>query len=68
MKFSRSDFGMQRFARRRLKRGVFRSVDELKAAINRFFAKTNANPKPSSGPPIPTVLAAVKRGNGGTDR
>jgi hypothetical protein len=32
--------------RRRLKRGVFRSVDELKAAINRFFAKTNANPKP----------------------
>src|SRR6266436_6051651 len=32
--------------RRRLKRGVFRSVDDLKAAINRFVAETNTDPKP----------------------
>ena len=35
-----------KLTRRRLKRGVFRSVDELKAAINRFLAETNADPKP----------------------
>src|SRR5437588_481763 len=32
--------------RRRLKRGVFRSIVELQAAINRFLAETNADPKP----------------------
>jgi hypothetical protein len=32
--------------RRRLKRGVFRSVDELKAAIKRFIIETNGDPKP----------------------
>jgi YVTN family beta-propeller protein len=31
--------------RRRLQRGIFRSVDELKHAINRFIAGTNVNPK-----------------------
>jgi transposase len=31
---------------RRLKRGVFRSVDDLKEAINNFIAQTNAEPKP----------------------
>jgi hypothetical protein len=31
---------------RRLKRGIFQSVNDLKAAINRFVAETNANPKP----------------------
>ena len=49
--------------RRRLKRGVFRSVDELKAAINRFVAETNADPKPFVWTADPNrVLAAVKRG------
>jgi len=35
-----------RLTRRRLKRGVFRSIVELQAAINRFLAETNADPKP----------------------
>jgi hypothetical protein len=32
--------------RRRLKRGLFRSVVDPQAAINRFLAETNAEPKP----------------------
>ena len=35
-----------KLTRRRLKRGVFRSLPELQAAINRFLAETNDNPKP----------------------
>ena len=52
-----------KLTRRRLMRGVFRSVDELKAAINRFLAETNADPKPFVWTADPgRVLAAVKRG------
>jgi len=52
-----------KLTRRRLKRGVFRSVTELQAAINRFVAETNAQPKPFVWTAKPkTVLAAVKRG------
>jgi hypothetical protein len=40
-----------KLTRRRLKRGVFQSIKDLKAAINRFVAETNAKPEPS-GPPI----------------
>jgi hypothetical protein len=29
-----------------LKRGVFRSVDDLESAITRYIAATNTNPKP----------------------
>src|SRR6476620_7254029 len=48
---------------RRLKRGVFRSVDDLKAAIDRFIAETNAEPKPFVWTARPSrILAAVKRG------
>jgi len=48
---------------RRLKRGVFRSVAELEAAINRFLAETNTDPKPFVWTARPTrILAAVKRG------
>jgi transposase len=48
---------------RRLKRGVFRSVDDLKDAINRFIAETNAEPKPFVWTARPSrILAAVKRG------
>ena len=32
--------------RRRLKRGVFRSVVDLQLTINRFVAEANADPKP----------------------
>ena len=48
---------------RPLKRGVFRSVADLKAAITRFLAETNADPKPFVWTADPKrVLAAVKRG------
>ena len=48
---------------RRLKRGVFRSVDDLKEAINNFIAQTNAEPKPFVWTARPNrILAAVKRG------
>ena len=33
-----------------VKRGVFRSVVDLQAAINRFLAETNAEPKPFTTP------------------
>ena len=49
--------------KRRLIRGVFRSVGDLKAAINRFVLETNAEPKPFIWTADPKrVLAAVKRG------
>ena len=44
-------------------RGIFRSVDDLKAAINRFVAQNNADPKPFIWTADPgRVLAAVKHG------
>jgi transposase len=47
----------------RLKRGAFRSVDELKDAINHFIAETNLEPKPFVWTARPRqILAAVKRG------
>jgi len=52
-----------KLTRRRLKRGVFRSVADLQAAINRFVAETNSDPKPFVWTADPKrVLAAVKRG------
>jgi hypothetical protein len=53
-----------KLTRRRLKRGVFRSVVDLQAAINRFVQETNAHPKPFTWTADPNrVLAAVLRGN-----
>jgi transposase len=52
-----------KLTRRRLKRGVFRSVAELQTAINRFVAETNFDPKPFVWTANPKrILAAVKRG------
>ena len=52
-----------KLTRRRLKRGVFRSVLDLQTAINRFVTETNADPKPFIWTADPKrVLAAVKRG------
>ena len=52
-----------KLTRRRLKRGVFRSVVDLQVAINHFVAETNADPKPFVWTADPKrVLAAVKRG------
>jgi hypothetical protein len=51
-----------KLSRRRLKRGVFRSVD-LQAAINRFVAEANAD-KPFTWTANPDkIVAAVKRGH-----
>ncbi len=52
-----------KLARRRLKRGVFHSLVDLQAAINRFVAETNKNPKPFTWTADPDkIIAAVKRG------
>jgi transposase len=49
---------------RRLKRGVFRSIVELQAAINAFIAEANDNPKPFIWTADPdSIIAAVKRGH-----
>jgi transposase len=53
-----------KLSRRRLKRGVFRSVVDLQAAINRFLAETNQMPKPFTWTADPDkIIAAVKRGH-----
>jgi transposase len=53
-----------KLSKRRLKRGVFRSVVELQAAINRFVAETNTEPKPFVWTADPDkIIAAVKRGH-----
>jgi transposase len=53
-----------KLSRRRLKRGVFRSVRELKAAINHFLDETNSDPKPFTWTADPDkIVAAVKRGH-----
>jgi transposase len=52
-----------KLTRRRLQRGVFHSVADLKDAINRFLAETNSDPKPLVWTADPKrVLTAVKRG------
>src|SRR6478735_9128723 len=49
--------------RRRLKRGVFRSITDLQAAINRFVAEHNQTPKPFTCRADPdAIIAARKRG------
>ena len=49
--------------KRRLKRGVFRSITDLQAAINRFLDEHNEKPKPFVWRADPVrVLAAIERG------
>jgi transposase len=43
-----------KLTKRRLRRGVFCSVVELQAAINRFLTETNLDPRPSGGKRIHT--------------
>ncbi len=53
-----------KLSKQRLKRGVFRSVQELKDAIHRFLAETNAHPRPFTWTKDPNkIIAAVKRGH-----
>src|SRR3982075_3512348 len=50
--------------KRRLKRGVFRSVADLQAAINRFLEEHNQQSKPFPWTADPDkIIAAVKRGH-----
>src|SRR6476620_8399038 len=51
-----------KLTKRRLKRGVFRSIVELQAAIKRLLAETNADPRPFRWTKDPDkIIAAVKR-------
>ena len=53
-----------KLSKRRLKRGVFHSLVDLQAAINRFVTETNDNPKPFTWTADPDeIIAAVKRGH-----
>jgi transposase len=53
-----------KLTRRRLKRGVFRSLVELHAAINRFIEETNRAPRPFTWTADPNkIIAAVRRGH-----
>ena len=53
-----------KLTKRRLQRGVFRSVVDLQAAINRFLGETNENPKPFTWTANPDkIIAAVRRGH-----
>jgi transposase len=53
-----------KLAKRRLKRGVFHSLVDLQAAINRFLAEQNQNPRPFVWTADPDkIIAAVKRGH-----
>jgi transposase len=53
-----------KLTRQRLRRGIFRSIVELQAAIKRFLAETNANPRRFRWTKDPDkIIAAVKRGH-----
>lgn len=53
-----------KLSKRRLKRGVFHSLVDLQAAINRFLVEHNQQPKPFTWTADPDkIIAAVKRGH-----
>src|SRR4249919_3644939 len=57
-----------KLTKRRLQRGVFRSIIELQAAINRFIEEANHDPKPFVWTADPDkIIAAVKRGHQALD-
>src|SRR6266436_4557621 len=57
-----------KLTKRRLKRGVFRSIVDLHAAINRFLAETNNAPRPFTWIADPDeIIAAVRRGHQALD-
>jgi transposase len=57
-----------KLGKRRLKRGVFHSLVSLQAAINRFVAEVNDNPKPFRWTKDPDkIIAAVRRGHQALD-
>jgi transposase len=57
-----------KLSRRRLRRGVFRSIVELQAAINRFVHEHNTEPSPFTWTADPDrIIAAVRRGHQALD-
>jgi transposase len=57
-----------KLTKRRLKRGVFRSIVDLQTAINRFIAETNNQPRPFRWVADPeAIIAAVRRGHQALD-
>jgi transposase len=57
-----------KLTKRRLKRGVFHSLVALQAAINRFLAEANQNPRPFRWTKDPDkIIAAVRRGHQALD-
>jgi transposase len=57
-----------KLTRRRLKRGVFRSITDLQAAINRYLAEHNQASQPFVWTKDPDeIIAAVKRGHQALD-
>ena len=53
-----------KLTKRRLKRGVFLSIVDLQAAINRFVLEHNAEPKPFTWTADPDkIIQAVRRGH-----
>src|SRR5271163_3277026 len=53
-----------KLTKRRLKRGIFLSVVDLQAAINRFVVEHNAKPKPFTWTADPDkIIQAVRRGH-----
>jgi transposase len=53
-----------KLTKRRLKRGAFHSLVALQAAINRFLAEANADPRPFHWTKDPDkIIAAVRRGH-----
>ena len=53
-----------KLTKRRLKRGVFHSIVDLQASINRFLAETNDDPRPFKWTADPDrIIAAVRRGH-----
>src|SRR3954468_9400387 len=52
-----------KLTRQRLKRGVFKGIVDLQAAINRYLAETNDNPKPFIWTADPhAIIEKVRRG------
>jgi transposase len=52
-----------KLTRQRLKRGVFKGIVDLQAAINRYLAETNQNPKPFTWTADPNaIIEKVWRG------
>ena len=57
-----------KLTKRRLRRGVFKSIVDLQTAINRFLAETNDAPRPLTWTANPNdIIAAVRRGHQALD-